>query len=582
MSNLQGDTHQLIKGQYNMEISFIVTSYKFEKYIVQCVESILSQELDVEYEVLVRDDHSQDNTNQLLIENFGHLDNVRIIESESNLGAFGNLKLLISLARGRYIVHIDGDDFFTSTKRISEQYRFLEENPDFAMNCSGYRQMNDRGEFSVHHHPLVEEADQKDMSENNWVTFGRMWRKEATETPDWISKMPYLDWVFNYMIARNGKIKCDFEESGVYRISDDGMFSKKPRSEKRINYLSTTSALSNMYELDRKIITITDCFVRNQQIENKLSISLGKSKSLNNDVMLISNTPVSKDLMSLCDFFLYDKRNQLFEKEYENTEPVDFYVSAGDFMIHNVVSGMQRHGLSVLINLYNSVAHAKTLGYKYFQRIECDDLFGPESLKKIKELQEECVALNKRGVFYVNDNEANISFHYFFWEIDHFLENVYKISKESDYEEFVRSRKPIPKFMIAEEFIYESIVRDLDNFVIKDGGKMDIDFPDTDWNTETSDSNMGSKYNGCITGIYRSDRGDIVCSYNYSVDRRFRKIIVVKENGEEDTVYHDLAVRGSWSYHQFDLVKEIRVYEMINGEMIYSQKREETDSYITF
>ena len=95
-----------------MEISFIVTSYKFENYIVQCVESILSQELDVEYEVLVRDDHSLDSTNRILIENFGHLDNVKIIESESNLGAFSNLKLLMSLAKGKYIVHIDGDDLF--------------------------------------------------------------------------------------------------------------------------------------------------------------------------------------------------------------------------------------------------------------------------------------------------------------------------------------------------------------------------------------------------------------------------------------------------------------------------------------
>ncbi len=565
-----------------MEISFIVTSYKFQKYIVQCVQSILSQELDVEYEVLVRDDHSLDGTNEILRENFGHLKNVRIIESESNLGAFENFKLLISLSTGRYIVHIDGDDFFTSTQRMKDQYMFLEGNPEFSMSCSGYRQVNDKGEYSVHHHPLREEVTQEDMAENNWVTFGRMWRREAIETPDWLSKMPYLDWVFNYMVSKSGKIRCDFDEAGAYRISDDGMFSKKPRSEKRINYLSTASALSNMYGLEKKILTIVDCFVRNPQIEQKLILSLGGARTLDNDILLVSNTTVSQHVMSLCDFFLYDKRNQLFKKEYENVEPVDFYISTGDFVIHNVVSGMQRHGLSVLINLYNAVSHAKTLGYKYFQRIESDDIFGPKSLKKIKELQEECVALNKRGVFFINDNEANISFHYFFWEIDHFLENVYKISKEEDYEAYFSSRKPVPKFMIAEEFIYESIATKLPELLIKNGGEMTNEFPDTVWNTETSDSNMGSKYQGCITEIYSSDRGDIVCSYNYSTERRFRKIMVTKKNGDVETFFHDLAIRGSWSYHQFDDIAEIKVYDMLQDKLLYSQERKEVQSFITF
>lgn len=565
-----------------MEISFIVTSYRFENYISQCIESIISQEIKVEYEVIVRDDHSGDRTNQILREKFGHLPFVNIVESEANLGPFENLKILISLSRGKYLIHIDGDDYFTSKTRINEQYDFLESNPDFSMVCSGYKTLDDKGNFSVHHHPLRDIVDQEDMIKNNWVTFGRMWRKSATETPDWLSNMPYLDWVFNYSVAKNGKIKCDYDEAGVYRISNDGMFSKKPKADKRINYLSTAKALSNLYDLDAKIITITDCFVRNDQIESKLKDSLIRAKELNNDILLISNTTVNKEVMDLCDFFLYDRRNQLFQKEYENVEYVDFYIGLEGFTIHNVVKGMQRHGLSVLINLYNSVSYAKTLGYKYFQRIECDDIFGPVSLKKIKSLREESISLNKKGIFYVNNKEANISFHYFFCEIDHFLNCFYKIANEDDYEKYITERSPCPKFMIAEEFVYENIAESIDQLHIKNGENMDDDFPDTLWNTETSDSNMAFEFKGCLSGIYGSERGDIVCSYNYSTDTRSRRIEIVRNGEIIDTIQHDLDTRGSWSYHQFDSIDEIRVYDANTGEFIYSQKREDSKNYIEF
>lgn len=565
-----------------MEISFIVTSYKFEKYIVQCIESIVSQDIRVDYEILIRDDHSGDDTNSLLRKRFDSLENIKIIESENNIGAFENVKLLVSLAKGKYIAHIDGDDYFTGETRIMEQYEFLEANPEFSMICSGYKTIDDHGNLSVHHHPLKDEVDQTDLIDNNWVTFGRMWRNTREEIPQWLSKMPYLDWVFNYHIAKNGKIKCDYDEGGVYRISNDGMFSKKPKSDKRINYVSTREALSNLYDLDNKVITIMDCFIRNQEIENKLIDSLRRARTLNNDILLISNTPASKEVIELSDFFVYDKRNQLFQKEYENIDYVDFYISVGDFTIHNVVKGMQRHGLSVLVNLYNSVSYAKTLGYKYFQRIECDDIFGKTSLARIKELQEECVALNKKGLFYINDKEANISFHYFFCEIDHFLDCMPRISNESEYDDYINSRLPYPKFMIAEEFIYENVIRLIDRIHIKDGSNMTLDFPDTEWNTETSDSNMSFEYGGCISGIYSSDRGDLVCSYNYSTEERKRRIQVINDLGEVSEITHHLGTRGGWGYHQFPNIKEILVYDDFSGNLLYSQKREDSRSYINF
>ena len=45
-----------------MKISILVVTYNQEKYIQQCLDSILMQQIDFEYEVIIGDDCSTDNT----------------------------------------------------------------------------------------------------------------------------------------------------------------------------------------------------------------------------------------------------------------------------------------------------------------------------------------------------------------------------------------------------------------------------------------------------------------------------------------------------------------------------------------
>lgn len=109
-------------------ISVCITTYNHERYIRDCINSVMQQDIDVSFEILIGNDASTDSTTTI-IEELVIKNNKKIkhIHHKNNIGAFENLKFLVNIAQGDYIAHLDGDDFWQVGK-LQAQYNFLEEN----------------------------------------------------------------------------------------------------------------------------------------------------------------------------------------------------------------------------------------------------------------------------------------------------------------------------------------------------------------------------------------------------------------------------------------------------------------------
>ncbi|MBR5913915.1 MAG: glycosyltransferase family 2 protein [Selenomonadaceae bacterium] len=83
--------------------------YNVEKYIKICVDSILAQTFQ-DFEIIIVDDCSTDNSYELCRELYGDNEKIRIFQQEKNQGQGPARNFGLKNARGEYVWFIDGDD----------------------------------------------------------------------------------------------------------------------------------------------------------------------------------------------------------------------------------------------------------------------------------------------------------------------------------------------------------------------------------------------------------------------------------------------------------------------------------------
>lgn len=91
------------------EISIIVPVYKAEKYLPQCIESILAQTF-TDFELILVDDGSPDDSGAIC-DTYSEKDNRIKVIHQDNAGVSAARNAALDIARGKYIMFCDSDDW---------------------------------------------------------------------------------------------------------------------------------------------------------------------------------------------------------------------------------------------------------------------------------------------------------------------------------------------------------------------------------------------------------------------------------------------------------------------------------------
>ena len=105
-----------------MDLSIVIPVYNLMDYIEECVDSIISQEFtDIEYEVIIVNDGSTDDSLKIISNKYGYNKRIKII-SKQNGGLSSARNRGIVESTGKYIYFIDGDDFIREKNALRDMF----------------------------------------------------------------------------------------------------------------------------------------------------------------------------------------------------------------------------------------------------------------------------------------------------------------------------------------------------------------------------------------------------------------------------------------------------------------------------
>lgn len=121
-----------------MEVSVFCVTYNHERYIRQCLDSIISQKTNFDFELIVHDDASTDGTSAIIKEySERYPDKIKSISQKDNQYSKGMIDIpscfMLSEAKGKYIALCEGDDYWCDQEKLQRQYEAMETNPECGM-----------------------------------------------------------------------------------------------------------------------------------------------------------------------------------------------------------------------------------------------------------------------------------------------------------------------------------------------------------------------------------------------------------------------------------------------------------------
>jgi glycosyltransferase involved in cell wall biosynthesis len=215
----------------NPFVSICIFTYNHEKFIAQCIESVLMQKTNFNFEIILGEDYSTDNTRSICTEyTKKYPEKVRLLDRGKNLGMCENVFDTLRNANGDYLAILDGDDYWIHPFKLQMQFDFLELHWDKNLVFHQTIIIDElSGEVNLF---VKEEKSTFCLNEiiGSWImaTGAMFFRKSAMDYPEFLSHTHNFDLAIQLIVNREGSKTGYLNEiMSVYRINF-GSNTKKP------------------------------------------------------------------------------------------------------------------------------------------------------------------------------------------------------------------------------------------------------------------------------------------------------------------------------------------------------------------
>lgn len=253
-----------------MKLDVILITYNQEDYIKQALESILMQDTDFDFNIIVADDCSTDST-LASIKDYSEKTNINFIfiDNVKNLGYTENYKRAFASCEAEYIAIMEGDDYWTSPLHLQKHVDFLDAHKEYSMSFNRHdRLFVDRGYNDI---PEWNYPDSFRTITTNEMALGNqignlsccVIRNRKIEDKVFDGYF-FADWLLGMYLGMFGPLAQQKEVTSAYRVHDNGQWSRMSEEEQYQTILKMIDAYdpileyryTNEFNLYRKRINI--------------------------------------------------------------------------------------------------------------------------------------------------------------------------------------------------------------------------------------------------------------------------------------------------------------------------------------
>ncbi|MGI9526134.1 MAG: glycosyltransferase family 2 protein, partial [Weeksellaceae bacterium] len=202
----------------DVKVSVCVQTYNHGEYIRECLESILSQKTDFNYEILVGEDASSDNTREVCIElaeKFPEKIRLFLHHRENNIFINGNptgrfnMLYNFSSAQGEYIAFCEGDDYWIDEYKLQRQSDFLDQNPKVSLlgeNSKVIDEINGTERIFSKDKEQIQIQIKDLLKGRKFHTASILFRKSYLNLPPNMNQFPIVDTILFISLAKMGEV----------------------------------------------------------------------------------------------------------------------------------------------------------------------------------------------------------------------------------------------------------------------------------------------------------------------------------------------------------------------------------------
>ena len=232
----------------DMMVTVCVVTYNQEKWIRQTLDSILAQQTEYPFEVIIGEDHGTDGTRaiceeyirnfeigDLILENKG-LQRITLLPETGNMGVTANWIRCVQAGTGKYIMTCAGDDWWHNPMKIQMQVDFMEAHPECVVCHTDIDEYNEHTAHTIHSikqtqgiEPPEGKIQQVILYKNAYISAVTMCiRRETFETyvpADEFARrrFPREDWPTLLVMAAHGEIRYIPKSTATYRVGQESI-----------------------------------------------------------------------------------------------------------------------------------------------------------------------------------------------------------------------------------------------------------------------------------------------------------------------------------------------------------------------